>query len=70
MSVCQYVRMQLFSLGIKMKVAHNVIRMSDIQKILVRNSLRTAKEPALVLKIQNFKELTADMSVFPDRRDG
>ena len=48
MSVCQYVRMQLFSLGIKMKVVHNVIRMSDSQKILVRKSLRTAKEPALV----------------------
>ena len=45
-AVCQYVRMQLFSLGIKMKV---VIRMSDSQKILVRKSLRTAKEPALVL---------------------
>ena len=28
MSVCQYVRMQLFSLGIKMKVVQNVIRMS------------------------------------------
>ena len=25
MSVCQYVRMQLFSLGIKMKVVQNVI---------------------------------------------
>ena len=48
MSVCQYVRMQLFSLGIKIKVVHNVIRMSDSQKILVRKSLRTAKEPALV----------------------
>ena len=48
MSICQYVRMQLFSLGIKMKVVHNVIRMSDSQKILVRKSLRTAKEPALV----------------------
>ena len=48
MSVCQYVRMQLFSLGIKMKVVHNVIRMSDSQKVLVRKSLRTAKEPALV----------------------
>ena len=44
MSVCQYVRMQLFSL--KMKVVQNVIRMSDSQKILVRKSLRTAKEPA------------------------
>ena len=44
--------MQLFSLGIKMKVVHNVIRMSDSQKILVRKSLRTAiaKEPALVHK--------------------
>ena len=53
MSVCQYVsqyvRMQHFSLGIKIKVVHNVIRMSDSQKILVRKSLRTAKEPALVL---------------------
>ena len=29
MSVCQYVRMQLFSLGIKMKVVQNVIRMSN-----------------------------------------
>ena len=29
MSVCQYVSMQLFSLGIKMKVVQNVIRMSD-----------------------------------------
>ena len=29
MSVCQYVKMQLFSLGIKMKVVQNVIRMSD-----------------------------------------
>ena len=48
MSVCQYVRMQLFSLGIKMKVGYNVIRMSDSQKIFVRKSLRTAKEPALV----------------------
>ena len=52
MSVCQYVRMQLFSLGIKMKVVHNVIGMSDSQKILVRKSLRTAKEPpALVEKV-------------------
>ena len=48
MSVCQYVRMQLFSLGIKMKVVYNVIRMSDSQKILVRKSIRTAKEPAFV----------------------
>ena len=47
-SVGQYVRMQLFSLGIKMKVVHNVIRMSDSRKILVRKSLRTAKDPALV----------------------
>ena len=39
--------MRLFSLGIKIKVVHNV-RMSDSQKILVRKSLRTAKEPALV----------------------
>ena len=30
MSVCQYVRMQIFSLGIKMQVVHNVIRMSEI----------------------------------------
>ena len=45
MSVCQYVRMQLFSLGIKMKV---IIMSSGCQKILVRKSLRTAKEPALV----------------------
>ena len=41
--------MQPFSLGIKMKVVHNVIRMSYSQKILVRKSLLTAKEPALVL---------------------
>ena len=31
-----------------MKVVHTVIRISDSQKILVRKSLRTAKEPALV----------------------
>ena len=48
MSVCQYVRIQLFSLGIKMKVVQNVVRMSDSQKILVRKYLRTAKESALV----------------------
>ena len=54
MSVCQYVRMRLFRSGIKMKVVWNVIRMSDSQNILVRKSLRTAKEPALVLpKNQN-----------------
>ena len=29
-SVCQFFRMQLFSLGIEMKVVQNVIRMSDI----------------------------------------
>ena len=29
MSICQYVRMQLCSLGIKMKVVQNVIRMSN-----------------------------------------
>ena len=52
----QYVRMQLFILGIKMKVVQNVIRMSDSQKILVRKSIRTAKEPALVfLKIREFE---------------
>ena len=46
MSVCQYVRMQLFSLGIKMKVVQNVIRMSDTllglnnkKKILAVSSL-------------------------------
>ena len=35
MSICRYVnvRMQLFSLGIKMKAVHNVIRMSDSHKI-------------------------------------
>ena len=32
-SICQYVRMQLFSLGIKMKVVQNVIMMSDSQKL-------------------------------------
>ena len=32
-SICQYVRMQLFSLGIKIKVVQNVIIMSDSQKI-------------------------------------
>ena len=34
MSVCQYVRIQLFSLGIKMKVVQNVIRMSDNQYVI------------------------------------
>ena len=48
MSVCQYVRMQLFSLCIKMKVVQNVIMMSDSQKIVVRKFLWTAKESALV----------------------
>ena len=31
-SLCQYVRMQLFSLGIKMKIIQNVIIMSDGKK--------------------------------------
>ena len=33
--LCQYVRMQLFSLGIKTKVVQNVIRMSDRQYVIV-----------------------------------
>ena len=33
MSVCQYVRMQLFSLGIKIKVVQNVIRMSESHNV-------------------------------------
>ena len=33
MLVCQYVRMQLYSLGIKMKVVQNVISMSDRQYV-------------------------------------
>ena len=39
LSICQYVRMQLFSLGIKMKVVQNDIRMSDSQTILVSKFL-------------------------------
>ena len=35
MSVCQYVRMQLFSLGIKMKVVQNVIRISDSHYVIM-----------------------------------
>ena len=35
MSICQYVRMQLFSLGIKMKVVQNVIRTSDSHYVIM-----------------------------------
>ena len=51
--LCQYVRIQLFSLGIKIKVVQNVINkdvwMSRCKK--VRKPLWTAKEPVLVLFI-------------------
>ena len=33
--VCQYVRMQLFSLGIKIKVVQNVIRTSDSHYVIM-----------------------------------
>ena len=35
MSICQYVRIQLFSLGIKMKVVQKVIRMSDSHYVIM-----------------------------------
>ena len=39
MSVNQYVRMQPFSLGIKMKIVQNVIRMSGPNQALVSKTL-------------------------------
>ena len=39
MSICQHVRIQLFSLGIKMKVVQNVIMMSDSQYVNVNMSM-------------------------------
>ena len=48
MSVCQYVRIELFSLGIKMKVVQNVIRMADSQKI---SSQKVSTDSYFILNI-------------------
>ena len=57
MSVCQYVRMQLFSLGIKMKVVQNVIRMSDSHYVIMSKrqyiSMSICQNATFQLRYQN-----------------
>ena len=54
-SVCQYVRMQLFSLGIKMKIVQNVIRVSDSQYVsmsICQNATAILLYPISIFKIE------------------